>query len=270
MEKAVGKTIDIFVIAGDNSPEYAILLRRTMMDLASGEFQLNFKCIVNSDDFDVINGWETVEITRPNRQMKHFKGIGSYRHGMQLNKIHQYVNSDYVLIADADTAVLAREWDKTMTYLLRKQCAIVGVESSKNNDRYLRFPCAIFFMSPASIFKDIKPDFLPAFKTSKGMMGHFQTKSIFTMNDQRKWKYPYRTTFRCDTGWRLPFEFRSRGYGSHSFVHEDNLSRKRMNEEYETWLNADKPFVSHAGWSRSSTHKKFLLWNDFIQSLLHK
>lgn len=267
----MGKTIDVFIAAGNNSTEYAVLLRKTMLDLSSGHFDLRFKCIINSDEFDCIDGWETVEVSKPNHSIKSFKGIGSYMHGLQLNKISKYIDADFVVIADADTAVLSKNWDATMTeFLSRKKCAIAGVVASNKNDRYRNFPQVIFLMSLGPLLKMINPDFLPSFK--KKNRNVFETKIIRSSDESVRWGYPQGTSFRCDTGWRLPFEYRSRGYNCVCLKHGDDFLPKntRSKLDYEIWFNADIPFVAHAGWSRSSTPERFQLWSKFVNNLLTK
>lgn len=261
-----GRNIEVFVCAGDQSADYMAILKSSLTKLASNENRLSFKCIINTTQFDRVDGWEAVEIDPTVETCEYPKAIGSHNHGRQMNKIHKYASGDLLLICDVDTIVLQRDWDKILSSKIGGKCAIAGVNSSKQDGRYIGFPCAIFCMYDTRVFKDIQPDFLPAFRGPAKKAG-FREQRIGDAQASLLWNMPIGSHFRCDTGWQLPKIYRSRRHKAFLLEHEDNLNKRPMHPQFEAWYYGKQPFVMHAGGSRSLRHNKFEEWKRTVSSI---
>lgn len=262
------KVIEVFTCAGDNAPKYMQILKESMQSLASGEYDIRYKCIINSKQFTAINGWEVVEIDDSHHVPIYTKASASYNHGRQLNKISKYVQGDLVLITDADVCVLQKNWDTYMSECIEKNRIAVGVNPSKHAKRFIGLPSIIFCMFNATVFQSLHVNFLPAFRVKLNGGKGFRRQSYFLDNKlSRKYRIDRLRTVFCDTGWALGSSIIAKKYLTDILEHEDNLRLSPLHKEFETWYHNDKPFVTHAGGSRS--HKRdFGEWSRFARLYL--
>lgn len=266
--------IDIFIAAGDTAPPYAVLLKKTMSKLASGKNTLSFKCVVNSKKFTEIDGWKTVCIHESNID-PNFKAVWSWRHGDSLNQIYDHISSPYVLICDADTVVLQKNWDVKLLSMLQGVTACAGVtsskrgglqgKSSKKNQRLKDVPCLIFAIFRNKFLTRVRPDLRPALLSNGGIVSKKIKKAEALL-----WRIPQKSKLSCDTGWRIVPELKSRGYGLFNIEHEDNLNLIPLQEPYEVWYYDHAPFVAHATSSRFREKHDFLEWAAFVDGLIKK
>lgn len=266
--------IDIFIAAGDTAPPYAVLLRQTMSKLASRKNTLSFKCVVNSKKFTEIDGWKTVCIHESNID-PNFKAVWSWRHGDSLNQIYDHISGSYVLICDADTVVLQKDWDVKLLSMLQGVTACAGVtsskrgglqgKSSKKNQRLKDVPCLIFSIFRSKFLIRVRPDLRPALLSNGGILNKKVKKA-----ESLIWKVPQGSKLSCDTGWRIIPELRSRGYRTCNIEHEDNLNLVPLKEPYEVWYCDNAPLVAHATSSRFRGENDFLEWASFVDNLIKK
>lgn len=255
------RSIDIFTTVGDGSIEYSALLRESMLRFTSGKFDLRFKCLSNAEAD--ASGWVTVMKQRSWADICSFKASGSYIHGLMLNEISKFIDADMFIIADADTAVISPNWDDSLSELLGGKISITGAASSRKNSRYRNFPCAIFMMGITSVFLKVKPNFLPAL--DKSPKRSLLKKKIRNDSESRLWGLPRRASFNCDTGWELPQSYNDHGARGSFVEHEDNLNRKPIHSEFESWYLKDTPIISHAGGSRTKNVDKYKAWENFVR-----
>ena len=117
----MGRSLEIFVCAGDMAADYMAILRRSMIKYASGSFDLVFKCIINTKQFTSVDGWEVVEVDPTYETTIYPKANGSHNHARQLNKIHKYVTTDLAIICDADVCLLRQNWDQILASKMGKK-----------------------------------------------------------------------------------------------------------------------------------------------------
>ena len=258
--------IEVFTCAGDRANEYMPVLQNSMQKFASGKYEIKYKCIINTKQFREVPGWEVVEIDEDNSSSPHPKAAGSYNHGRQLNKIHKYVTGELLVIADADTCVMQKDWDSIMAKHIVDKTVAYGVNSSKNNKRFLGSPCIIFCMFNSKIFCNMKTNFLPMFKEKANKNFKLCQKSYY-LDPQLANLYRIGRLQKifCDTGWALATDLQQIGYNGGIIEHEDNLRLDPLHAEFETWYYEKAPFIAHAGGSRS--HQKDVeQWKSFARS----
>ena len=266
--------IDVFISAGDTAPPYAVLLKKPMTDLASGSNELSFKCVINSYRFTEITGWQTVCIHESNIDPT-YKAVWSWRHGDSLNQIYDHISSPHVIICDADTVVLQKDWDIKLLNMLTGVNACAGVtsskrtgaqgKSSKTNKRLKDVPCLIFSIFRSKFLTRVRPDLRPALMSNGGIC----SKKI-KKQESLIWKVKPNTKLSCDTGWRFVYELRSRKYDLVNIEHEDNLGLVPLQEPYEVWYYDSRPFIAHATSSRFRGGNDFAEWKSFVEMQLQK
>lgn len=262
-------TIDIIIPAGNNVIFYADLLKKSLLHFASGEHKLNFKAIASHNDADKLDGWSVVD-----RRKAKLLYQTAYGHGETLNLIFDHISSDYTLICDADIVIRKQQWDSMLIDSInsddRNACA--GIVTScipskdgykrKSTTRYKNFPLVIFSMFRSSFLLEARPDFRP-----DPVPKDVAWKTI-SKEESEKWGMKEGTKFKCDTGFRLPYEVHSRGLKSVGIIHEESLKVEPLSRVFETWYFDNQPFVSHAGCSRASTEEERHAWLEFCNDLL--
>ena len=149
-----------------------------------------------------------------------------------------------------------------------QKVAWAGVNSSRRDMRYYNAPCAIFCMFERERFVALRPDFLPTFALTEQGKAMFKRKLVADHDEARVWQMRVGTRFNCDTGWQLPLIYNKHKIKSFLLEHEDNLEKKQTHPPFETWFYEERPFIVHAGTSRTVINNKIAQWQAVTAKML--
>ena len=217
--------IDFITFISKNSADYAEFLKYHCEKLKSGKHKINWKCIESVGAEKLPKGFKCVGKTGE-------AGHNSLNHGVALNLAQNYVESDYVIFADADICILYKGWDDIIINELQKHDCF----GASYNDiiKYKNFPNIYLFAFRSYILDKVKLDFSPKLSKSgkicKIKVNKKQAK-IFGLKNGG--------VLKCDTGWQLPHIIKSKGFT------EDTLKAIPM-----TSKNSQLPF-------ENNKHKRF-------------
>ena len=274
-------------MAAQNGPLFCSVLLDSMKKLASGNHSISYKCIIQSDAYSEMPGWQTLEVSVPQPSSKSLVCYPSFWHGNQMNKVFSHLqkeDDDTILtVCHQDIAMLHRGWDDILVSKIKKRTQIAGVEYSRNSyPRHTNFPCAIMFATPVGIYKKVNPDMSVDTVTNKH--GHEELRQVL-INDKSesdKYGFPIGSTVIHDAGWNLPHAYREQGYGGFVFHHEEHLfdisgkrnkAPEKLQPPFEVWYYESKPFAIHAAGSSKNYEKRKRLfdhWTQFVTDYIEK
>ena len=226
------KEIDFITFVSKNSSDYAEFLQKTCNIFKSDDTKINWKCLKSNDDERLPKGYEHVKTVE--NDIHH----SSLNHSMLLNESLNHIQSDYAIIADADIAILYQDWDKLVMDKLDSGLGCFGFSYHDDGPRYKDFPIVFFFCLRKDMLKDVELDFRPKVEKNKESV----CRSV--IRDRQNAMYfnrPVGYQIKCDTGWQLPLQIRSKGYEG------EGIKCVRVNEK-----GIKLPF-------RSKKQKKFCL-----------
>ena len=180
---------------------------------------------------------------------------GSIKHAMILNNfINDFKNKKYVIIIDADIAILYPNWDDVVVkYLNEFKC--FGFSRPKEKG----FPSVLFFAFNTNKIDINKLDFMPKVNSNNSCNRYKindEFESIFR-------KRPIGSNVKCDTGYLLPIIFEGNGFSldcvlssdkNHLLPINNNEEIKICNEKKEhqcEWHYNNLIFGTHKQASRS-------------------
>jgi len=178
--------------------DYANLMRRSCEIFASKENTFHWKCIKSNIDQKPIKDWETINVSNS----EEYGLRGSTCHAIALNKALTYAKSDYIIVADADIAILYPEWDKQVIHILHD----IGIqfygfeppcESRRGNQS---FPCVFFMAFKRKILDDLQLDFKPDVDENEKCKRY----QIDTPEKSHIFNKHIGDSVKCDTGWKIP------------------------------------------------------------------
>lgn len=205
--------IDIFTCLTSNSLSYANFLYENLISTYDKCDNLRFHAISDNTFSEKSEIWKIEETVKQSY-------IGaSANHASMLNKIINYIpeDSDILIIADCDVAILQKNWNIIMKNMLETYDVLITPKFSGASAVFL-----ITFKS--KIFKKVNPNFMP---------GTIQ-------NDYKV------TTSILDTGHLLDDEFKLYEKFYYKYIEDFNEMFKY------TYLIDDSPFITHL----SGSHKK--------------
>lgn len=253
--------IEIFCVLGRHGAEYAELLRRNLLLLASGEHQLLWRCVTTGGFPRVPAGFQLAEHVEN-------LGQGSRTHGHGLNAVMRAAQADYTLMADVDVAVLRPRWDVVMVDALAsggEQVVTIGTVYGGDKERgYLKFPNAIFMLTETAALKRAAPDFRPRTKRNNPKrVARFRPS---TSAEVEIYGVPVGTVVKYDTGWQMPGNFKKHGYRGVCFTW------RRWEGRYIIFDYQGRPIVTHLTNSTKwgPEHRHYLNWKRKIDVELRR
>jgi len=249
------KIVDIYTCLAANSKPYATHLYYILELLKSGENHIRYWTIGN-DKFKStpINNW--THLGNVNTDLP-----PSASHASALNSIIDNIpgNSDFIIVADCDVAVLQKNWDNTMIAQMDKFDCV-------GTPKFCHVLSVYFTMFKTAVFRDIVPNFMP---------GNINTRSVpwHTIEDQIEADYYMMEVgdrIVQDTGWRIPRQLREKGYNYKmiEYVQDDTNALGLLFTYYLDGVI----FVSHMSGSYKTDHgdMRCALWRQGVKSFVKK
>ena len=211
--------IQIFTCLTGNSAPYAEHLKKNLLETARDVKDIVGFSAIADDTFKDNTSWSICEVV-PRKYPN-----ASANHGQMLNRVikHIHEKTTVVVIADADVAVLQKDWDLILRVVETSHKPIITPKFSG--------AAGVFFLAfPVGPYKLQVPDFMPGTKENNFLV----------------------ETNMMDTGWRLASTFR--GYYPIYLEYHDRRS-DGSNLEYLYHIPDGMPFVSHMGGSHKTDFK---------------
>lgn len=194
--------IDLFTFLGPNAADYAEFLKYTCEKFISGKHEINWKCIESVGADRIPKGYKCVD-KGPN--LNH----NSLSHGAAVNLIQKHIESEYVIVIDADVAIVYPGWDDVIVNELNNYDCFGGAYA--HGLKYKDFPTVYLFSFRRHILDKVELDFRP--KITKGKESPYR----YTIKDAKEAEYFGKKIggiIKCDTGWRLPLIIKGAGFTS--------------------------------------------------------
>lgn len=194
--------IQVFSVLGKNGVIFAEFLKKTMLALASGQHEFTFHCFMSSKTGPP-EGWNVLEYIL---KQKHT----SLNHTTGLNRVLDYAKDDFILITDADVALLTPNWDTFFIDNMEKNdIDIFGVDHWNNLRGYKNFPIVTFFVAKTTSYLRARPDLRPNLREYSNYLG-IGTESITISTNEDIFLYGAcrGTSILQDSGWNLPISFK--------------------------------------------------------------
>jgi hypothetical protein len=209
--------IDFFTFITKGSAEYAEFLKETCERFSSGENVINWKCIESVNCDRLPRGYQCVGKAEDGNH-------NSMNHALALNLASKYIESKYVIYADADIAILYKHWDKVVIDKLNETDCF-GFEYDKKDPKYQQFPTVYFFAYNSNILDKVSLDFSPKLQKKKDAPDRYK---IETPEESKYFNLKIGSQIKCDTGWKLPLIIKSAGFSSESLESVLMTSSKRL------------------------------------------
>lgn len=186
--------IDIITFLCSNSVPYAEFLKGTMDRFASGQHELNYKCVQHFGHKELPKGWEMICTSKD-------YGQNSLNHAMGIHQSFDHVDSDIVIFVDVDMAILYQDWDDVVVKNVLENDCFGTAWGREEKDKYQDFPNVFFFCTTKKIIEKGILDFRPEVigSTEKVSKHKVSSKHIAIQMG-----VPVGTVIKCDTGWNLP------------------------------------------------------------------
>jgi hypothetical protein len=240
--------IDLFTFLSKNSSDYAEFLKYTCDIFASGNHEINWKCIESVGCDRIPKGYKLVAKAE---DMKY----SSMNHARALNLAQNYIESDYVIFIDADMVILYKNWDQVIINELNRYDCFGGAFGNRLR-KYRSFPSVYLFAFRSHILNKVKLDFLPKLTKDKRHIYSYR------LNEEDAGYYNMKSgkTIHCDTGWRLPFVIKKAGLtynvmdavcitSKNIQLHFENIQQEKICMEkpkhMSEWHYNGKLFASH-------------------------
>jgi len=190
--------IDFITFLTVNSIPFANFLKKTGENTKSNKHNIKWKCVLSKGADTLPIGFECLgKAPSPSASR-------SFNHGTAINYALPKITSDYIIIADADLAMLYKNWDEVIIEQLQKYDCF-GSKNVKKNREGLNFPNVPFFCFRKDVLNKIDLDFTPILNKEKNCI------KIIDITDKDlsiKWGREIGSTVRLDTGCKLPNEFK--------------------------------------------------------------
>jgi len=196
------KKICVLCAIGTNGAPYAEYMRKTALALSTADVEFSWKCMLAFDrnKIDVKpEGFECVG------KCRNKEDHASINHTATINELVKYADGDYTILADVDIALLKKGWDEDMLrYLDQYDC--FGLAYGKWDHKYRDFPTLMFFALKTSLLKELNIDFSPQVRRSGDLKRYYSKEKNQHITGVR-----LKGKVKKDSGWKIPFEFKSRG-----------------------------------------------------------
>lgn len=195
--------IDFITFITRYSADYAEFLKHTCEKFMSGSHKINWKCIESVGAERLPNGYNCVAKTGE-------AGHNSMNHSLALNLAQKHVENDYVILIDADMAILYKDWDDIVVSELDKYDCFGA--SYGHGSKYSDFPTVYFIAFRSHILDKVTLDFSPELEKGKDS----PSKRILSKKEAKVFGMRTGDVIKCDTGWKLPLIIKSAGFTSNS------------------------------------------------------
>jgi len=271
-------TVDFITFLTKNSLGYAQFLRATGEILSSNNHSIKWKCVLSNGAKVVPYGYDCINVVSFN------KSNSSLRHGLTINSILDKIESEYVIISDADVAMTYKNWDEEIIKILDNGYDCFGAENVIKEREHLHFPNVPFFCFKKEVMKKTKMDFTP-------IMENNDIKRLIISDPEEAKFYEKSIGERVifNTGSRLYRSFKEEGLNGKNLqsvlIHSDKVQLKFKNEEEkEKVLKRNIPmrnliefhldgkvFLTHHGRSRVKSFKssKIRNWSDRVREYIN-
>jgi len=195
--------IQVFTVLGKNGIIFSEFLKKTMLSLSSGKHEFTFNCFMSSQA-DPPPGWNGLEYIL---KQKHT----SLNHTTGLNRVLDYAKEEYIIITDADVALLTPNWDTFfINSMERENIDIYGIGHWDHPRGYKNFPVVTFFITKTASYLKASPDLRPNLHEYPNKHG-VGARNLKIKTNQDSFLYGVRRgrTVLQDSGWQLPVTFKT-------------------------------------------------------------
>ncbi|MFX1538179.1 MAG: hypothetical protein ACFFDI_28625 [Promethearchaeota archaeon] len=217
--------IDFFTFLGPNSAEYAEFLKYTCEKFLSGCHEINWRCIDSVGCDRIPQGYKLVDKSID-------VGHPSMNHAAAITLAQQYIESEYVIFADCDIAILYKNWDHVIINELNKVDFFGGTFGMTK--KYKNFPSVYFFSFRSYILDRIKLDFYPKLQRNAARFAKYKLSE----DECYYLKMRNGSVIRCDTGWSIPFQIRKTGF-TFDIMESVNMYSKKSQMSFEDEKHKD-------------------------------
>jgi hypothetical protein len=255
--------LDFITYVGHNGADYAEYLKYTCEVFASGKHEIAWKYMEMEGAERPVVGYKKIGHSRD-------MGHNSLSHGVAMNDSLKAVENDYVVIIDADMAIVYQDWDDVIVNELNKN-DVFGVGYG-HNVKYRNFPTVYLFAFRSYILEKTIIDFTP--KVTPGVDKPHRIR--LNENEAKIFNMKPGASLKCDTGWKIPLCIKGAGFTKAvtlpmvmqtskkaQLPFEDEKHKKlclqKPGHMYE-WHRAGKVFTTHKQASR--VHPLTGIWGD--------
>ena len=135
----------------------------------------------------------------------------SLSHGTAVNLLQKHIESEYVVVVDADIAIVYPGWDDVIVNELNNYDCFGGAYGHPS--KYSNFPIIYLFSFRRHILDKVELDFRP--KITEGKESPYR----YTLKDPKEAEYFGKKVggmIKCDTGWKLPLTIKGAGFTGNS------------------------------------------------------
>ena len=147
--------IDFFTFIAKNSLPFAKFLRQTGERTKNGKHNIHWKCVLSQRAKKIPDGFECVT------ENKNTSTNPSMRHAHAIHDAIRNATSDYIIISDADIAIIYKNWDEEIIQILDEGHSCFGTPNSTNEYGETDFPNVPFFAFKKEIIQKVNLDFKP-------------------------------------------------------------------------------------------------------------
>lgn len=218
------KKQDIDILTILNKPhahQYLNFLQTSMQKLSAGYLTIRLNILENYTNYNA----------------------GSSSHGEGIQLLAKNAATKNFIVCDYDTAILCRNWDKILSFLL-DQFPATGTEYPPAYGKYTNFPTLFFSAWNTQIWQELDPD-----------LNYKATYDPSLLN--------YQNLKNPDVGNALPTYYKK--YRSYAW--------EQQTHELETYFVYDLPFVTHLGRGTHrefSTHPRAISWVNTVNEIIEK
>ena len=230
-------SIDLFCTIGSGVDEYVSFFKKTCDLLESKKHNINYYCLGMEGCDEPPPGFKYIR----SKRQKH--SHDSMKHALCVHEAFEKIESQYVVFADIDIAILQKNWDDIIIKILDSGYACTGFQY-----RHHFFPGVIFFACKKSLVDEGLVDFKPKMDRRNRRIRY----KIKDKKEARLFGKRIGATIICDSGWRLPLLINSAGYKS-----------KTMNLIYGNSELSQLPFTSEEEKQRSLEGREYRRGAEF-------
>lgn len=211
--------IDFITFIGPNSGAYAEYLKYTCETFASGKHKIHWKAMESV-------GADRMPAGYINLGKSTNTGHNSLNHGTAVNDSLKFIEHDYVVIVDADIAIVHQDWDDIIVRELNENDCFGAADGHAK--KYRNYPSIYIFCFRSYILDKVQLDFRPKVMPGKESPHRFQLgkeAKYFNMNEGE--------VLKCDTGWQLPQLIREAGFEKYSAMPVVMMKSKKAQLPFE-------------------------------------
>ena len=272
-------SIDVFTFIVGGSADYAQYLKHTATRTMSGKHKINWRCVESLDVTKLPKGFECVGKSGGGPE-----DHSSMKHAFAIEEALKHIEAEYVLLVDADVAILYKGWDDVLVEKLNEYDCFGGGHAYRkkckiSKSRYQGFPKTNFFSFRSDILKRVKLNFRPFNNDKFSGTTDEKTSKIFGIKNGSPITY--------DIGWRLPLIFYNNKLTSYTmpcyYQESEKIKLPYIDEEHEffckkkprtmeEWHYEGELFAAHKKLARYQSHnlneKLGLAWKKRVDLYL--